>query len=504
MAKFDGDAWLGRLDQADAGAQKYWENQIKAGDTAKGYENYISGSGKEPTTYQQRKLALLRRNEAAAAPLAGKEPGLNEQVVRHQGDADDQFRTSVSTGGRGDYLTAETDPSLEGVLYTPEQQADRQRYRESQQERGGTANDGALKGPNTPAPEAEAAPAPLAPAAEAPTTRAGPNRSAQKRARVQAQQEAAAAEMAQAEAAQQAQSARDIQAAGQMALARDNTGTFRGQADLGGGFGLGGYYDVDTGGVGVNLTKSFGGGRGAPRGPSQDFQRQQAALDQAAAARNAGRAEAVPLGYDPTDPLANLYAGLNVVGRQEGGMIPGYKDGKAKPTPQELFMMKMQALPQAPQARAPAPLAYLAEKAAPYLPTPGANYTIQQVPTPGQGGRYRGYQAGAWDVAQSAVTDEFAGAGGVGGVVAGADAAQQLVSGDVGGAISSGGAALGSTAGTAIGTAFGGPLGGAIGGAIGSAAGEGLGDLIGGGKKEQVQHLYNMGTARVPAPMMRR
>ena len=99
-------------------------------------------------------------------------------------------------------------------------------------------------------------------------------------------------------------------------------------------------------------------------------------------------------------------------------------------------------------------------------PTPG---TIVQVPTPGQGGRYRGYHAGTWDASwlggNEAALDTV-GADAIGGAEKAAlDVAKTAITeGNVAG--NEAGAAVGSAAGTAIGTAFGGPLGGAIGGAI--------------------------------------
>ena len=401
---------------------------------------------------------------------------LNEKRVRTQGDDLDRFRTAQSTGGRGDYLTAETDPGMEQFFYTPEQIADRQRYREWQQSQAAApAPAPAPLAPAEPAPVVEAAPAPTpvveaapAPAAEltpAPSpVAAAPEPSpapvAAEPAPVAAEPAPAPLVPAPAPKGKKKSASKRVKGALKDAFSGSEINAQYGFGDRNqSGFGVG---FSNTGGQPmVTGNYRFGGSAPAYKPSRRDRQANQqlALLDQVASARG--------------------FMGGSA-------MIPGYKDGKAKPTPQELFMMKMQALPQAPQARAPAPLAYLAEKAAPYLPTPGANYTIQQVPTPGQGGRYRGYmggvpsvhgyQAGGFlDTAAGGLAD----AGGFGGIADAAGAVDSLAKGDTGGAISG----VASGAGTAIGTAFGGPLGGAIGGAIGGAAG----DLIGGGKKKQFQ-----------------
>ena len=185
----------------------------------------------------------------------------------------------------------------------------------------------------------------------------------------------------------------------------------------------------------------------------------------------------------------------------------------------EMFKEHLRARAPRPIPKAPAPLAYLAEKAAPYMPAPSPG-TIVKVPTPGQGGRYRGYQAGIEDVGPDTLTQGLNMLGGgagdaaseaIGGNVGALGAiAEGAATGDVGGAVSgvasAGGGAAGKAAGTALGTAFGGPLGGAIGGALGSAAGSALGkaagDLVGGGAKQEMQPwLIADGMTKVPAPM---
>ena len=192
----------------------------------------------------------------------------------------------------------------------------------------------------------------------------------------------------------------------------------------------------------------------------------------------------------------------------------------------EGFNAYLRANPPMAVATPPAPVAALAQRAAPFFPAPTPG-TIVQVPAPGQGGRYRGYQAGtdvihniAGDFGSSGVTDYLdellpggagtAAANAVGGNVG---ATKSIIGGalegDLGGAVSgvasAGGGAAGKAAGTAIGTAFGGPLGGAIGGALGSAAGSKLGqaagDLVGGGAKQDID-FFKDGTKKVPAPLM--
>ena len=197
---------------------------------------------------------------------------------------------------------------------------------------------------------------------------------------------------------------------------------------------------------------------------------------------------------------------------------------------QEKFAEYLRANPPMAAPTPPAPLAWLAERAAPFWPAPSTG-TIVQVPTPGQGGRYRGYadgldgnpdvvidgkfyskhtpkipgyQAGTWDASWLGGNEaalEGVGADAIGGAEKAAlDVAKTAITeGNVAG--NEAGAAVGSAAGTAIGTAFGGPLGGAIGGAIGSAGGDALGGALG-GRRSEFKGWLKDGTMKVPAPLM--
>ena len=128
----------------------------------------------------------------------------------------------------------------------------------------------------------EAAPAPVeeAPAPLAPPKKKAPSRGNNKKAQIARMKE----EMMAREQMAAAQAEADINAAGRMARERDATGTFRGQRDLGGGFGLGGYYDVDTGGIGASISRSFGGAPPRPRS-NPDTDRAMQALRAAEATR---------------------------------------------------------------------------------------------------------------------------------------------------------------------------------------------------------------------------
>ena len=178
---------------------------------------------------------------------------------------------------------------------------------------------------------------------------------------------------------------------------------------------------------------------------------------------------------------------------------------------QKMFNEYLRMNPPMAVAQPPAIVADLAQRAAPFFPAPSPG-TIVQVPTPGQGGRYRGYmggmpmipgyQAGTWDASwlggNEAALDTV-GADAIGGAEKAAlDVAKTAITeGNVAG--NEAGAAVGSAAGTAIGTAFGGPLGGAIGGAIGSKAGDFLGGEVAGRRSQPLQPvLFKDGTKMVP------
>jgi chemotaxis protein histidine kinase CheA len=266
--------------------------------------------------------------------------------------------------------------------------------------------------------------------------------------------------------------------------------------DLGGGWNVGA--ELGQGHGGVNVTKSFGG-RPTPA-PIYDPSANQAmgALAQAEAARAAQMgAQPAPLGYDPTDPLANLYA---THGRADGGYM-GYSDGTSG---SDKFNAWLAANPPKAVPQAPAPLAAAAQAVTPYMPAP-APQSAHQTPTPGQGGRYRGYswggliggglgEQGASVLGGGLTTDQaLSQAGGdiAGGAEKAALGAVQKVAagGDIAG--NEAGAMAGQVAGQALGTAFGGPLGGAVGGALGSAAGDALGGAVLGQRQESVDFFYN-------------
>ena len=416
---------------------------------------------------------------------------LNEKRVRTQGDDLDRFRTTQSTGGRGDYLTAETDPGMEQFFYTPEQIADRQRYREWQQSQAAApAPTPAPLAPAEPAPVVEAAPAPTpvveaapAPAAEltpapAPVAAApepSPAPVAAEPAPVAAEPAPAPLVPTPAPKGEKKSASKRIKGALKDAFSGSEINAQYGFGDRNqSGFGVG--FSNTGGSPMVTGNYRFGGSAPAYKPSRRDRQANQqlALLDQVAAARG--------------------FMGGSA-------MIPGYKDGSA------MFNEYLVKNPPRPGPRAPAPLATLAQKVQPYLPAPTPNYQISQTPAPGQGGRYRGYNLGTALVdAGTAGADAWK--QGVGGDVGAAtDIAKGVATGDVGGAISgvasAGGGAAGKAAGTALGTAFGGPLGGAVGGALGSAAGSALGqaagDLVGGGGKQApLQATFlNMGTPMV-------
>ena len=165
-------------------------------------------------------------------------------------------------------------------------------------------------------------------------------------------------------------------------------------------------------------------------------------------------------------------------------------DKKKKVNGQAMFRESLAGIPQGPLAMAPAPLAALAERVTPYLPAPTANYTISQVPSPGQGGRYRGYADGLVPPAPLTGTEQA--------VIQGVDklATEGNIAGNEAGSIA------GSTLGTAVGTAFGGPLGGAVGGALGGMAGDAIGGAVLGKRGSGDPFMGLAAGGRLPAPMM--
>ena len=184
----------------------------------------------------------------------------------------------------------------------------------------------AAPAPEAPAPEApaEEAPAPLAPS--------GGRGRPSKRERVARAMAAQEAERAQQKAMTDAKNAQDIQAAGQMALSKDPTGTARFSAPLGGsGFNLGGSYDVDTGNVGFNVGRSFGGSAPAyqPSGRDRDARQQMDALSAVEAQRAAlGLMDGGPVPV-PGYAWGEVGTGIaeNVLGKEAGGQLAGAVGG---------------------------------------------------------------------------------------------------------------------------------------------------------------------------------
>lgn len=179
---------------------------------------------------------------------------------------------------------------------------------------------------------------------------------------------------------------------------------------------------------------------------------------------------------------------------------------------QDKFKAWLAANPPRELPRVPAAVAAAAEAINPYFPAQMPTYQMQTVPTPGQGGRYRGYNDGALlDPVTGLPIGSIANTGDISGQAGTVKelAKDQLVKGGSAEMAALGAAETiankgniagneaGQLAGTAIGTAFGGPLGGAAGAAIGGALG---GELFG-SRSTGDPFMGLMQGGMLPAPM---
>ena len=286
----------------------YWNSRISDADLA-GYGSWLA-TQENPSDWQRSKLRNVERIREergyTQAPGGGWAPRPNRVDTPTVGYVPQDDGTYVLPAFGDESLAIQPgDSRLEAAPEAPAEEA---------------------PAPAAPAPEA---PAPEAPAPLAPSGGRGRPSKRERVARAMAAQEA---EMAQQKAMTDAKNAQDIQAAGQMALAKDPTGTARFSAPLGGsGFNLGGSYDADTGNVGFNVGRSFGGSAPAyqPSGRDRDARQQMDALSAVEAQRAAlGLMDGGPVPV-PGYAWGEVGTGIaeNVLGKEAGGQLAGAVGG---------------------------------------------------------------------------------------------------------------------------------------------------------------------------------